>query len=402
MRRLTLLAALLACSLAGSARADTTVIGSLNLPAGGAQQFLNVNTAAFQLTGGDANYVAASPVTGIITSWSYRQGSMLAGEQLRLRVLGDTGPNTLRALGTSAPAPPTPDATDVVRGPFASSLAIQAGELIALESVAGGDVPVLPGVPGAEEDFLDPPYPLADGSSTTYTPGGVNQTQLLVQATIDFTPPTPPTTPPTTPPAPPAVPPDTALAVLPPPVEGQNVDVAPVSGTVLVRIPPSKNFIALQAGQQVPLGAEVDVTQGRVRLVAATAPMSPVTKTSDFYGGRFTVSQPANTAGRVDLKLTGALGHCATIHNSLARSTKTKAKAKAPSKRYVWGDGHGTFRTVGQRGSAAVRGTNWQVEDRCDGSTLVVVKRGIVAVSDNVRHKTVLVKAGHRYLIRPR
>ena len=396
MRRLVCLVAVLSAVVSGVARADTTTIGSLNLPAGGTQQFLNVNTIGFQLINGDANYVAVSPVTGIITSWSYRQGALLAGEQLRLRVMSDSAVNSLRAVGTSAAAPATPDASDVVRGPFPTSMAIQAGERLGLESVAGGNVPVVSGVPGAEEDFMDPPYPLLDGSSTTYTPGGINATQLLVQATVDFT---PPTTPP--PDTPPTIPPDTGLGTLPAPVEGKSVNVATVAGTVLVRIPPSTSFVPLAvSGQQLPVNTEVDVTNGRVRLVAATTPLSPVTKTSDFYGGRFKVTQPPKTNGRVDLKLTGPLGHCARIANSLARAAK--AKAKAPKNRFVWGDGHGTFRTIGQRGSAAVRGTNWQVVDRCDGSTLVVVKRGIVAVHDDVRNKTILVKAGHRYLIRPR
>ncbi len=399
MRRLACVVALFAVALTGAARADTTVIGSLNLPAGGAQQFLNVNTIGFQLINGDANYVAESPVTGVITSWSYRQGSMVAGEQLRLRVMSPSGVNSLRAVGTSAAAPATPDATDVVRGPFTTSLPIQAGERLGLESVVGGNVPVISGIPGAEEDFMDPPYPLADDSSTTFTPGGVNSTQLLVRATIDFT---PPTTPP--PDTPPTIPPNAGLSTLPPPVEGKSVNVATVTGTVLVRIPPSTSFVPLAvSGQQLPVNTEVDVTNGRIRMVAATAPLSPVTKTSDFYGGRFKVTQPGNAAGRVDLKLTGPLAHCARIASSLARATKAKAKSKAaPKSRFVWGDGHGTFRTVGQRGSAAVRGTNWEVVDRCDGSTLVVVKRGIVAVHDDVRNKTILVTAGHRYLIRPR
>jgi hypothetical protein len=41
------------------------------------------------------------------------------------------------------------------------------------------------------------------------------------------------------------------------------------------------------------------------------------------------------------------------------------------------------------------------VADRCDG-TLTKVTEGAVAVRDRVRHKTVLVKAGHSYLARAR
>ena len=179
-----------------------------------------------------------------------------------------------------------------------------------------------------------------------------------------------------------------------------------VSGTVLVRVPgePAVRPAPHAAGLQIPVGAEVDTTKGRVRIVAATALMGFVTKTADFYGGIFKVTQPASGKDRVDVTLTGALGHCSKFTWRAARSAKTKkTKAKpGPKSRFVWGDGEGGFRTVGQRGSAAVRGTKWQVQDRCDGSTLVVVARGTVAVVDTVKHKTVLVKAGHSYLIRPR
>jgi hypothetical protein len=39
------------------------------------------------------------------------------------------------------------------------------------------------------------------------------------------------------------------------------------------------------------------------------------------------------------------------------------------------------------------------VEDTCRG-TLTIVTNGVVAVRDFRRHKTVLVRAGHRYLAR--
>ena len=65
----------------------------------------------------------------------------------------------------------------------------------------------------------------------------------------------------------------------------------------------------------------------------------------------------------------------------------------------LWGDGKGRFQTRGKYGAATVRGTNWLVQDRCDG-TLVKVVQGVVAVRDFALGKTVLVTAGHRYLAR--
>ncbi len=400
MKRLALLAAVLfGAAFCPTASADTTTIGSLNLPVGGATAALAPNQLAFQLLAGDTNYVVRSPVTGIITSWSFRQTTMTPGDQVTLRVLGDSGTLSVRALGT-IPAQTVDGNGDVVRGPFPVSEAIQTGEYIGVQSTSGSVPTNAGGVAGADEDFVDTPS-LADGSSSTYENGNgqiPNQVQLEIQATIDYVPSTsnpPPTTPP-----PAVVPPTQQLGSLPPPTDGQNVNVAKVSGTVLVRLPGTKTFVPLAlTGQQVPVGSDIDVTAGRITMVAANAPMGPTTKTSDFYGGVFRVSQPASGKGRVDLKLDGPLATCKTFTSRSARAAKAKGK---PKTRFVWGDGHGTFRTVGQRGSAAVRGTNWEVQDRCDGSTLVVVKRGIVAVADNVKHKTVSVRAGHSYLIRPR
>jgi hypothetical protein len=48
-------------------------------------------------------------------------------------------------------------------------------------------------------------------------------------------------------------------------------------------------------------------------------------------------------------------------------------------------------------GSAAVQGTEWLTEDTCTG-TRVTVARGVVKVTDFVRHRTVLVRAPHSYL----
>ena len=46
-----------------------------------------------------------------------------------------------------------------------------------------------------------------------------------------------------------------------------------------------------------------------------------------------------------------------------------------------------------------MEGTIWLTEDTCAG-TFVKVNRGLVAVRDFARHKTVSVPAGHSYLAR--
>jgi ferric-dicitrate binding protein FerR (iron transport regulator) len=57
----------------------------------------------------------------------------------------------------------------------------------------------------------------------------------------------------------------------------------------------------------------------------------------------------------------------------------------------------GRFRTTGRFAAGTVRGTEWGVRDRCDG-TLVVVTRGTVTVRDFRHHRSVVVQGGHAYL----
>ena len=75
--------------------------------------------------------------------------------------------------------------------------------------------------------------------------------------------------------------------------------------------------------------------------------------------------------------------------------------AAKKKKRRLWGDGSGRFRTKGKHSAATVVGTRWLVEDRCT-STLTRVVRGRVSVRDFVKKKTVIVRAGKKYVARAR
>ncbi len=57
----------------------------------------------------------------------------------------------------------------------------------------------------------------------------------------------------------------------------------------------------------------------------------------------------------------------------------------------------GKFRTKGRYAAATVRGTKWTIADRCDG-TLTHDLTDSVVVNDFVRHKTIVLHAGHSYL----
>jgi hypothetical protein len=172
---------------------------------------------------------------------------------------------------------------------------------------------------------------------------------------------------------------------LPPPVAGKNVNALPAGGTVKIKLPGKKGFTDLGAGQQIPVGTTVDVTKGRVTLIAAGGAQSV------FYAGIFKLSQTKGSKPLTTLKLV----------EKLSCGKKAQAAAKKKRKRRLWGDGKGRFRTKGKHSAATVVGTKWLVEDRCD-STLTVVKRGKVSVRDFAKKKTVLVKAGKKYVARAR
>jgi CSLREA domain-containing protein len=173
--------------------------------------------------------------------------------------------------------------------------------------------------------------------------------------------------------------------VLPPPVAGETVNVSRTRGTVRIKLPGSDEFFTLQQGQQVPIGSTFDTTKGRVNLQAAGS------QKAWFYQGQFKLGQKHGRKPLSTLSLSGKL--------SCKGAGKANIAKKKKKTRRLWGDGKGKFRTKGSFSSATVRGTRWMVQDTCAG-TLTVVKRGKVAVKDFVRHRTVIVKAHHRYFAR--
>jgi hypothetical protein len=187
-----------------------------------------------------------------------------------------------------------------------------------------------------------------------------------------------------TPAAAPALPPAAA------PKLGATIGLANRNGSVAVRLPGSARPVALKTTTSVPVGSLVDTRRGSVDLT--TRLPNGATQTGSFHGGLFEVRQAAD--GMTELKLRGAPPACAT-----ARARAAATVAKRPP-RILWGhDKHGRFRTRGSNAVITVRGTTWYVADRCDG-TLTRVTKGSVAVRDLHRHKTVIVRAGHRYLAR--
>jgi hypothetical protein len=150
-------------------------------------------------------------------------------------------------------------------------------------------------------------------------------------------------------------------------------------------------FLKLTEDVQVPVGTTLDTLKGRVSITAASD-LKGGTNKSWFYSGVFKVTQALAAKPVTELALAGAKPSCKAKKSA-------SAAAKKPKSRKLWGDGSGQFRTRGQFSSATVRGTKWVVIDRCDG-TLTRVVRGVVAVRDFARRKTIILRAGKQYLAR--
>jgi hypothetical protein len=189
---------------------------------------------------------------------------------------------------------------------------------------------------------------------------------------------------PAVPPAPTATP-----TPLPAPVAGKTVNVKPVSGKVKFKRPGGKSYVTLTAGAQIPVGTSIDTRAGRITITAAQG--KGKTASADFYEGLFKLSQNKGSAPVTTLTLTEKLS-CPKSGHAAAAAAKKKT-------RKLWGDGSGSFRTRGQYSAATVRGTRWLTQDSC-GATLTRVVRGAVTVRDEVKRKTVIVRAGKRYTAR--
>ena len=122
---------------------------------------------------------------------------------------------------------------------------------------------------------------------------------------------------------------------LPPPVVGKKVNVLPARGTVKIRRPGASSFKRLRAGQQLPVGTSVDVTKGKVTLVAA-ANRKGATMQGGFYDGTFKVRQTKGAKPLTKLALTDRLSCGSGAANAAAKRRK----------RRLWGDGSGRFRTA--------------------------------------------------------
>jgi hypothetical protein len=206
-------------------------------------------------------------------------------------------------------------------------------------------------------------------------------------------------------------------APLPPPVLGQTVNVAPVSGTVLVALPSTGHaslagapedafasgskglkFVPLTQARQLPVGSTLEATGGKAMITTATATKGK-TQSGEFGAGIFKLLQNRKQKGLTEMNIIDNRSSkqvCASIGKkaqtaSKHLSSKTLGRLNA--------NAHGSFSSHGQYSASTVRGTVWSVANQCDG-TLTKVTRGVVSVRDFRRRKTITLFTGQQYLAR--
>jgi hypothetical protein len=178
---------------------------------------------------------------------------------------------------------------------------------------------------------------------------------------------------------------------LPAPVAGRSVNAREVSGTVLVRLPGTKRFVALDDATQLPVGTVFDTRKGVVSLTAAAL---RGTQTGRFSRGLFRFSQKPR--GLYKGKLLANLTLIGPPLGCGARKSDAGA-ARRRRVRFLLAKASGRFRTIGRNSFGTERGTTWLTKDSCAG-TLTRVIAGRVWIFDFARRKRVELDPGQSYL----
>jgi hypothetical protein len=183
--------------------------------------------------------------------------------------------------------------------------------------------------------------------------------------------------------------------VAPAPALAKTALVQAITGTVLVRLPGHNHFETLQSSADIPIGAEIEATHGSVTFEVAR--LSGGTSTVTVSGGRFLITQSLRS-GITTFTLTQPLTGCPSMVTSKKSALDARRKKrKGPTHRHITvTETAGGFATKGQYVATSVEGTTWTTADACTSST-VSVEKGVVRVTDLVRHKTFTLRTGQSY-----
>jgi hypothetical protein len=194
-----------------------------------------------------------------------------------------------------------------------------------------------------------------------------------------------------------------------PPQRSSSAVVKTSKGKVRVKRPDGKGFVLLDKASSVPFGTVIDARRGRVHIETAIDDAG-TTQTASFKRGVFEVRQPAAEDGMVDIILRGgafarrcraAAARSSAFGEPLAVTSRVPTERRRVVRR-LWGsDRHGRFRMHGRNSVATVRGTRWEMVDRCDG-TLTRVYSGAVDVRDRRTGRIVRVRPGRPHFNRSR
>jgi len=160
-----------------------------------------------------------------------------------------------------------------------------------------------------------------------------------------------------------------------------------------------QSFSPLTQPRELPIRSFVDARRGTTRLTTSRTRREAQIQDGLFSASIFQVRQSrrVRSKGLTEVRLKGG------NFRRCARYGKPGGATAALRRRVIRrlrGNSRGRYRTRGRNSSATVRGTVWEVQDRCDG-TLTRVRRGRVVVRDFRRQRTVVVRAGKSYLARP-
>lgn len=189
-----------------------------------------------------------------------------------------------------------------------------------------------------------------------------------------------------------------ALTAVTRPQLSRTADLTRVGGNVTYEMPGTHSFVHLGNVTTVPNGTVIDADRGSVQITLALPGGN--SQTGIFYRGEFALNQRGSGATTATLS-GGSYSGCPADSAAQPKATAASAKAKKRKKtkvRGLWANAHGSFTTKGSYGAAAVLGTRWYTEDRCDGTYFHVSRDKIKVTSYYPHRHRVLVRTGQSYL----
>ena len=191
-----------------------------------------------------------------------------------------------------------------------------------------------------------------------------------------------------------------AAETTPPPQRSESAVATRSSGKIRIKRKGARGYETLTDAASIPFGSTIDARRGRVRVVTAIDAAGTV-QAATLKRGVFELRQPTAGNGTVDVIMRGG-NFKRRCNTRLARTSRLPSRDRRRVVRRLWAsDRHGRFRMHGRNSVATVRGTRWEMVDRCDG-TLTRVFSGAVDVRDRRTGRVVRVRPGRPHFSRNR